>query len=141
MTQENGMPKQPIAFCDGKQYEVQGINWREKFVSLKSGEDWRSSMINYRYLKICWPIGATSSDDPPQELYFGDLIELIYESTNIIGLIIWKSFSVMVKVEGGTSPIHWDMKWALETYQIKKLGSRYDPKMEEVLEKAGLEKS
>jgi len=100
-------------------------------------------------LIILQAIGATSSDDPPQELYLGDVVKFWWLNWSshepLIGEVIWKDWCVCLKyfIEGnGIRYLPFNAVYdAVCGDGIKKLGSRYDLKMKEILEKVGLEES
>ena len=85
-------------------------------------------------------IGATDSSDPKQELYVGDLIGFNLDKKDVVGLIVWKSFQVWVKIQKHENwATYLGMSHILDFFKIKKLGSRYTKEGKEILEKAGLE--
>ena len=81
-------------------------------------------------------IGATDTSDPPQELYFGDLIEFNLDKKDVVGEIVWLNFSVWVRLWRNENTLSYlSLSHVLDYFKIKKLGSRYDPKMKQVLKK------
>ena len=90
-------------------------------------------------------IGATDSSDPKQELYVGDLIEFEFKGEQVIGLIIWKNWKVLIQFKHESPPGEVD-DISGELYYLnrecgqtfKRLTSRHTKKGKEILKKAGL---
>lgn len=168
MTQKDGMPMRFQAYVESENqiFEVLNINCRDKTVSIKmlnKGELSSVPLLSFKYRSVKYlfeeiillqAIGAFSSDDPPQELCFGDLIEFeCPDEIKITGLIVWRSFCVEVKIKSGAKTgykftyLPFDYMGDCE---VKKLGSRYTKEGQEILskilsegegKKAGLEES
>lgn len=140
MTQENGMPIRFELVCK-ETGNVIGKVSREWFI----GESFGTAYIDLDKHCLRQAIGVTSSDDPPQELYFGDLIEVapIKDITKypMIGELVWHKFGVYLR--------HWNTferdfeYWSFHSFvksktPFTKLGSRYTKEGKEILKKAGL---
>ena len=133
MTQE-GMPIK-FELIDKKTGEVASNDlWTIDFVTGKL-------VYNEFFYVLRQAIGATDNSDPKQDLYLGDLIEFNLDKKDVVGLIVWKSFQVWVKIQKHENwTAYLGMSHILDFFKIKKLGSSYDPKMKEILKKAGLER-
>lgn len=133
MTQENGMPMRFQAW-DKKDKEM--LDWKYLF-NLMLVET-RENIFTNEDLIVLQAIGATSSDDPPQELYLGDLIEFEFEEGQRIGEIFWYNADKQVYLK--LNQPHQGRKfipfWLVAG--VKKLGSRYTKKGKEILKRAGL---
>lgn len=149
MTQENGMPACLIEFqawwkSEKKLVKVIAIDFSENCITTQNAEGFVYSVYGLNKLILLQAIGATDSSDPPQELYLGDVVEIEFaDRKRTIAEIIWREFAVKLRFFSELkNEIHWDFHTFKEFGRdIKKLGSRYDPKLRGVLEKAGLEKA
>ena len=142
MIQENGMPEgAPIIYGEDFILKAWKLEWDDNGELKDVWTNESRDIYRPEEVKISYPIGATDSSDPKQELYLGDLIEFNLDKKDVVGLIVWKSFQVWVKIQKHENwATYLGMSHVLDYFKIKKLGSSYDPKMKEILEKVGLEK-
>lgn len=114
-----------------------------KVVNIFTEESFDPDPVYLDEKRFAWrqAIGATSSDDPKQALYVGDLIGFNLDKKDVVGLIVWKGFQVWVKIQKHENWVTYlSMSHVLDFFAIKKLGSSRDPQLQGVLEKAGLER-
>jgi len=138
MIQENGMPTgAPIIYGEDFILKTWKLEWDDNGELMDVWTNKPRHIYRPEKVAICYPIGATDSSDPKQELYFGDLIETTWAgrvNLKFCGVIVWDNTKKQVFIQ-----FHFGSMPFVYFKDHKKLGSRYTHP--EILKKAGLEKS